>query len=72
MHPSKFLINGQLPVTCCFCFGSLLEPDAVLLSVYPTPERDEEQSIYAHHRCFVASLHPDVPLHPDFDDDERE
>ncbi len=53
-------------VECCFCGVGLAEPDAVLLVVYPTSDRDTSQSLYAHRRCFsrdfIPTLRPGFPL----------
>ena len=51
-------------VVCCFCGVPLPEHEAVLVVVYPTSERDEAQNLYAHRRCLVERLRPEVPRHP--------
>jgi hypothetical protein len=51
-------------VTCCFCGITLPEAIAVLMNVYPTSERDESQSLFAHRHCLAERLRPEVPKHP--------
>jgi hypothetical protein len=51
-------------VMCCFCGTRLADSQAVLLSIYPTPTRDEAQNVYAHRDCLDRHLHSDVPRHP--------
>lgn len=55
----------SLVVTCCFCGNSLQAERAVVLAVYPSPDREESQTLYAHHRCLSQRLHASVPQHPD-------
>jgi len=60
-------------VTCCFCSGSLSEPSAILMMIYPDSDREESQGLYAHRRCLSSRLHPDIPRHPQLlEDDEQQ
>jgi hypothetical protein len=57
-------------VTCCFCGETLVIDEAVLLAVYPTPDREESQGLYAHGNCLSSRLHPSIPRHPGLLPDE--
>jgi hypothetical protein len=52
------------PVVCCFCGKQLPYKSAVLIVVYPTADRDESQSLYAHRAHLVTRLIPGMSLHP--------
>jgi hypothetical protein len=55
---------------CCFCGNALAVDEAVLLAVYPAPDREESQELYAHRLCLSSRLHSTVPWHPDLFSDE--
>jgi len=51
-------------VVCCFCGEWLLEDHSVQISIFPTVDRDEAQSLYCHRQCLADRLASNVPKHP--------
>jgi len=51
-------------VLCCFCCVSIPEQTAVLLVIYPTSDRAESQTLFAHPRCLSERLCAGIPKHP--------
>ncbi len=55
-------------VVCCFCGVSLPEEEAVLMVLYPLPDRVESQAFYADRACLDTLFRPEVPRHAALDE----
>jgi hypothetical protein len=64
--------NYNTKLVCCFCGETVSSNEAVFINVFPSVEKDEEQKLFSHKKCFVKTIHKSIILHPDFFDDEGE
>jgi oligoribonuclease (3'-5' exoribonuclease) len=53
-------------VMCCFCGNAINLDDAVILSIMPSLEAEEAQTLFCHKHHLLERLDKSVVLHPDF------
>lgn len=57
--------ESTVTVMCCFCGDGIEYSSAVLLSIKPRPDAEEEQGFFCHPKCLDKLLHSSVSSYHD-------
>jgi len=62
--------NPETHAVCPFCRTSLLQSAAVMIGIWPTKDRETNQSFLAHRKCLRERFPTGTVLHPALLDDD--